>query len=347
MTVIQSPVPTTVRMIPKYPHLCQSEFDRFSALDFNVFQVDTQGGIAMICQVFHELDSHHRQQGQGLNLDMVLLQNFTCAIQARYRSNPYHSWTHALGVFQQLYAFFHHSPKLSSYFSGLQIFTMLLAAMCHDVSHPGNDNSFEVAAETELALLYSDRSVLEQFHAAESFRVARLDGCQVLAQFSKSKYGEIRKLFVDAILFTDMRRHFDAVSLMNALANSNMSENLSEYEGVRNLAGSVLHACDVGAQLYPTDIAKKWTSLLIAEFNMQAKKERTRGIDVPAFRDHLDSTQAQGNLQMNFIDYIVGPLWTILIDNMFPELGSWKVHFQANRSMYAQWASSSSCTEEA
>ncbi len=38
---------------------------------------------------------------------------------------------------------------------------MLIASVCHDLDHPGVNNKFLVATNSELALLYNDRSVLE------------------------------------------------------------------------------------------------------------------------------------------------------------------------------------------
>ena len=45
------------------------------------------------------------------------------------------------------------------------------AAAMHDYDHPGRTNAFLVASEDRKAILYNDRSMLENHHAAESWRL--------------------------------------------------------------------------------------------------------------------------------------------------------------------------------
>lgn len=40
-------------------------------------------------------------------------------------------------------------------------FALILAALCHDVSHTGRTNTFEINSLSNLALRYHDKSVLE------------------------------------------------------------------------------------------------------------------------------------------------------------------------------------------
>ena len=40
---------------------------------------------------------------------------------------------------------------------------MLISCAGHDVAHPGNNNLFEINSQTELALTYNDKSVLENY----------------------------------------------------------------------------------------------------------------------------------------------------------------------------------------
>jgi 3'5'-cyclic nucleotide phosphodiesterase len=52
----------------------------------------------------------------------------------------------------------------------LERFAYLLAAVVHDVGHPGRNNSFQINRQTLLALEYNDLSVLENMHASKAFR---------------------------------------------------------------------------------------------------------------------------------------------------------------------------------
>ena len=56
----------------------------------------------------------------------------------------------------------------------LEIFAVALAAVCHDVDHPGLTNAFLVAASDPIALRYNDKAVLESHHAATAFLTMRV-----------------------------------------------------------------------------------------------------------------------------------------------------------------------------
>ena len=45
--------------------------------------------------------------------------------------------------------------------------------MAHDIDHTGQNNAFHVATSSELALRYSDQSVLEMHHLASAFQLLR------------------------------------------------------------------------------------------------------------------------------------------------------------------------------
>lgn len=55
--------------------------------------------------------------------------------------------------------------------SDLELMALYTAAAMHDYDHPGRTNAFLVASEDRKAILYNDRSVLENHHAAESWRL--------------------------------------------------------------------------------------------------------------------------------------------------------------------------------
>lgn len=46
---------------------------------------------------------------------------------------------------------------------------MIFSGLMHDIKHPGNNNDFEIKNNSDLALRYNNKSVLENHHCYLSF----------------------------------------------------------------------------------------------------------------------------------------------------------------------------------
>lgn len=79
--------------------------------------------------------------------------------------------------------------------------TLIIAAIGHDVGHPGVNNLFLVKVKAAVAQLYNDHSVLESYHCAASSRILR--------HYWPAAHSDIamRKLMISSILATDMTLH--------------------------------------------------------------------------------------------------------------------------------------------
>ena len=60
----------------------------------------------------------------------------------------------------------------------------MVSALCHDVDHSGRNNHFEVSSYSKLALRYNDESVLENHHAATTFKILKVDQNNFLSKLS-------------------------------------------------------------------------------------------------------------------------------------------------------------------
>ena len=54
-------------------------------------------------------------------------------------------------------------------FTNHEFFAIVFSGLCHDVGHTGFTNSFEIASQSKKALIYNDKSPLENFHASTTF----------------------------------------------------------------------------------------------------------------------------------------------------------------------------------
>ena len=90
-------------------------------------------------------------------------------------------------------AFFLAQPTLARQLSPLDWLAALLAAMVHDVGHPGVNNGFLEATRADVAVTYNDQAVLENHHAALAFRLAAREECDWLACLGEEQQRELRE----------------------------------------------------------------------------------------------------------------------------------------------------------
>ena len=83
--------------------------------------------------------------------------------------NPYHNNLHATDVLQTTHWMISQTG-LKDWLSDLEIFSLLFSAIIHDYDHSGTTNNFHIQSNSTLAILYNDRSVLENHHVAAFFR---------------------------------------------------------------------------------------------------------------------------------------------------------------------------------
>lgn len=81
--------------------------------------------------------------------------------------------------------------------------------MVHDISHPGFNNNFQIATQSNLALLYNDISVLEMFHCTTAFEAMYSEECNIVEKLTDSQHKDFRLGMVKMVLATDMSKHFD------------------------------------------------------------------------------------------------------------------------------------------
>lgn len=100
---------------------------------------------------------------------------FITTISRKYSDGAmYHNWRHGFDVTHTVYRFVT-LTCCHEIFNHLEIFSLLVAVVAHDVSHPGLNNNFLVTTKHELAILHNDRSPLENMHCATLYDVLKND----------------------------------------------------------------------------------------------------------------------------------------------------------------------------
>lgn len=262
------------------------------------------------------------------------LRNWAWASQRHYRDNPYHNWLHGFSVFQHCYYQLYVALTQKSKPRYLDVFGLLIAALCHDFDHPGFTNSFLVEVEDELAIKYNDMSVLENHHANLACGLLRKDETGIGAALDRSEQQTLRRIIIRCILDTDMTRHSETCQKCSALVSVAQDEDRSTAEDRQFWLSLCVHTADLSGQVQPWASALEWEKRVSQEFLRQASHELERGITpAPFMQFSFEDVKQRGKLQRNFIDYVLVPIWDPYTQLM-PALRPCLDNLLSNRAMF-------------
>ncbi|KAI8593926.1 hypothetical protein BDZ88DRAFT_390552, partial [Geranomyces variabilis] len=151
------------------------------------------------------------------------LLNFVIDMADGYLDNPYHSFLHAVDVtYMVYYSLVDLALAAELAFTTVDFVSLLIAALAHDVLHPGVNNLFHVNAKTDLALRYRNKSVLERQSCdhlsfllqKHTFLADLLYG--ELAGAGSDPATLIESIAIEAILNTDMCHHFGLLEKLSS-----------------------------------------------------------------------------------------------------------------------------------
>ena len=257
----------------------------------------------------HMLDKYGLIERFQLNLDR--LRQFLISVHVLYhKNNAFHNFKHAWGTMHLCYQILSHGAD--EYLTSLDIMSVLLAAICHDLDHPGNNNAFEVATKSSLAVIYSDDTVLERHHCATALKLLSLPEHDFLENLSVSDKIRLRKTITASIMATDMSQHFSLVSQLSLHSSRQIPFVKKDGEERIILARLILHCADIGAQTQSKELALKWTERCLDEFSSQGAKEKILNLELTPFMQGLDNELTRMQLQVGFVGGIVVPLWSAL-----------------------------------
>ncbi|XP_069839163.1 dual specificity calcium/calmodulin-dependent 3',5'-cyclic nucleotide phosphodiesterase 1A [Dendropsophus ebraccatus] len=283
---------------------CLKEIDQWS---FNVFSLNEASGEHALKFMVYELFTRYDLINR-FKIPVASLVSFVEALEVGYSKykNPYHNLIHAADVTQTVHYIMLHTG-IMHWLTELEILAMILAAAVHDYEHTGTTNNFHIQTRSDAAILYNDRSVLENHHVSAAYRIMQEDDMNILVNLSKDDWRDLRTLVIEMVLSTDMSGHFQQIKTMR--------NTLQQPEGIdKSKAMSlILHAADISHPAKTWDMHQRWTDLLMEEFFRQGDKEVELGLPFSPLCDRKSTLVAQS--QIGFIDFIVEPTFTLLTDS--------------------------------
>ncbi|ORZ23653.1 hypothetical protein BCR42DRAFT_367532 [Absidia repens] len=124
-------------------------------LDFNVLTLGRADIYGHLLGIFTRLGCT-----DALNITHSELLDFFIDVDAAYLNAPYHSFYHAVDIVFMIY-YMLTDLNAGACIPPLDIAALLIAALCHDIGHPGYNNVYQVNFKTDAAKKYNNTSVLE------------------------------------------------------------------------------------------------------------------------------------------------------------------------------------------
>lgn len=321
-----------------HAHVRRASLESFAPLLTNVDNWDCDAfelqkatnSCALSCVGFHVISRHGLFTKLNLSADKI--SSFLLSVEAGYLSNPYHNSTHATDV---LLAGNHlvKATGLEKYLTPKELLSILVACIVHDLGHPGLNNSFLVSTTDKLAILHNDRSVLENHHCVQAFKLLQNSENDFVEFLSATDRQEVRKMVIELVLATDMANHVD---IMNQFANRRKTAeglDLGSKEDRLLAMKLVIKCADISNPARPKCIYQKWVDCVMEEFFQQGDKEKQLSLPVSSFMDR--ETTHIPKCQLGFIQYICLPTFTALTEQ-FPTASQPLSHLQANMAEWKQ-----------
>ncbi|XP_077989620.1 high affinity cAMP-specific and IBMX-insensitive 3',5'-cyclic phosphodiesterase 8B-like isoform X2 [Glandiceps talaboti] len=349
---LPSTPPSNQHQVP--PHV-EAILENGSLWDFDVVDLEKATGKRPL--VFLGMSIFRRfNVPEFLGVSESIILSWLQVIESNYHStNPYHNSTHASDVLHAT-AYFLERDRLKACLEPADEVSALIAAVIHDVDHPGRTNSFLCNAGSDLALLYNDVAVLESHHSALAFQITTKDDrCNIFKELERDDYRHIRQTVIDMVLATEMVRHFEHLSkFVNSIkpAMKDTDDGSSMHSGGRGTPDSssttaalttpenrtlikrmLIKCADISNPARPLNLCREWAKRIAEEYCSQTDEEKKRSLPVvmPVFdRNTLSVSKSQ----VSFIDYFVVDMfdaWDTFAD--CPEVTT---HLQNNYKYWKQ-----------
>ncbi|KAJ7778103.1 hypothetical protein B0H16DRAFT_1301368, partial [Mycena metata] len=306
---------------------------------------------------------------EAVGVKLAQISPFITHLRHIYRwQNSYHNFEHALDVLQATYSYLRAAnmvPPLSilltqgtwkparrptnaaliTLLTPPDLLILLLAAIGHDVGHPGFTNAFMANAAAPLSVVFDGESPLERMHVALLLRVMRscglggvLDGDSAPSAppnpdssktpnaGKKTTRTHTKRLLVDTVLATDMRVHDAFMLRFSDLLAGRGDLSLGHKRTV--LCQAIIKCADISNPSRPYYISQHWASALLREWNNQAALELYHHLPPT-----LEGRLKEASSQMFFIPGFVKPLLDLVLRGV-PEMKPYAAQCDLNLKLW-------------
>ncbi|GMI10241.1 hypothetical protein TrLO_g6743 [Triparma laevis f. longispina] len=326
--VIQGMQDDTVEPVQKFFE--QQHFDAWHFDVFELHRITNNHSLWFIGMILFE----HYKVIDIFQINTTHLSNFLLYLEENYchdkgAPNPYHNSIHAADVLQTT-AHFCTTGPVQKRLRVIHGFALFIAAMGHDYRHPGKTNAFLIHTQDDIAITYNDMSVLENFHAAELFKVLRENNTNILSGMDRQELRTFRSMVVKTILATDLAQGFEYVGLFKGHVQTGHA--FESEESKQLLMAMIMKVADVSHPCKQWHVHFNWSELISEEFFIQGDLEIKEGMPISPLCDR--TTHFLPKSQLDFIDFVVRPSVEVFSEYCSSEASVWVNTMNDN---YGKW----------
>ncbi|KAJ3158431.1 cAMP-specific 3',5'-cyclic phosphodiesterase 4D [Geranomyces michiganensis] len=282
---------------------------------WSIFELEAVTGLRTLSVIATHL-IHTTGIPERLKISTVKLNKFLRRVENLYHPDvPYHNASHAADVLQAIQCYINTSGLE---LSDVELFAAYIAATVHvhaqetDLDHPGLNNKFLIESHDPKAILYNDRSVLENHHLATAFSIMMREETDILESLSRDQAHKFRDTVIGMVLATDISEHFTTLAQfknkVSATGNFDPKTNAGDRFSVLQM---LIKCADVSNLSRDWSIYTVWLERLMREFVAQGDQEKMMNLPVSPFMDRENINIPQS--QLGFIDYICQPMVELMV----------------------------------
>ena len=275
-----------------------------------------------------------------LGVDRQMLRAFAEKLASNYHDNPYHNFHHAVDTVNTV-AWMITRPVFKANLPPRCRFSLMLAALAHDVDHPGHNNQFEVDTQSTLARQYENTAVLEKHSIQVTREILEDPGHNFMKSLDEETSRFILTSFEELIMSTDFQSH---QSFMNDFRNylTTKPHDFKEPVFLSWITRALIKAADISNTSKPFKEAKMWGRRVMMEFWAQGVEEKKLNLSVGPLNDpdtvRLNAAQA-GFIRFAVMDLFqllgrVDPAFGKLLDNLNSNLKHYEAIVATGESLF-------------
>ncbi|RNA41546.1 dual 3 -5 -cyclic-AMP and -GMP phosphodiesterase 11-like isoform X4, partial [Brachionus plicatilis] len=269
---------------------------------FDENTLDDMGTLKACISMFGELELVEK-----FNIPYDVLCRFFLTVKKNYRPVAYHNWRHGFNVMSAMFTILT-TGQFKNTFNDLEILSLLIACICHDLDHRGTTNNFQIKIQSPLAKLYTT-STMEHHHFNQCIVILHNNVNNILTNLTPLQHSTAIDLIEKAILATDLALHFKHIDKFIEKSNSPsraVFEATSEKELLLNI---LMTACDLSGGAKPWKCHYRLSQLVSSEFFSEGDLEKEKFKREPIDSMNRSKSDKLPQMQIQFLQSVCMPMY--------------------------------------